>query len=156
MYRKTIALLLTGISFLIISCNQSGKKENPSKPATVTSTSTTAEAGNKPLAQPKPVDKSTLIGDWTRTDSPYQLKITELLDDGTMKVGYFNPKSINVGKSSWKNSNGVLEIYVELRDVNYPGSSYTLYYFPEKDLLAGKYFQAVEGLSYDIGFMRSK
>jgi len=149
---KTIALFSIGIMILTISCNQPSQKEKPADAAAATA----SEERSTPTAQPKPFDKDTLIGDWTRTDSPYQLKISEVLDDGTMKVGYFNPQSINVGKSSWKNSNGVLEIYVELRDVNYPGSSYTLYYFPEKDLLAGKYFQAVEGISYDIGFMRSK
>jgi hypothetical protein len=67
-----------------------------------------------------------------------------------------NPKSINVGRANWTLSNGTISIYVELRDENYPGSHYTLYYMPERDLLAGKYFQAVEGVTYDVGFMRAK
>jgi len=83
-------------------------------------------------------------------------KITELLDDGTMKAGYFNPKSINVGSAMWAFADGVLKIYIDLKDENYPGSNYNLIYDPERDLLAGKYFQAVERVTYDVGFARAK
>lgn len=51
---------------------------------------------------------------------------------------------------------GVLRIYIELRDENYPGSNYNLIYYPERDLFAGKYFQAVERVTYDVGFTRVK
>jgi hypothetical protein len=73
-----------------------------------------------------------------------------------MLAGYFNPASIHVGKANWISNDGVLQIYIELRDQNYPGSSYTLRYQPDQDMLAGKYFQAVEGVSYDIAFSRKK
>jgi len=45
---------------------------------------------------------------------------------------------------------------VELRDANYPGSTYNLLYDPMSDRLKGTYFQAVERLSFDIEFMRAK
>jgi len=106
--------------------------------------------------QQKPVDKTVLIGNWTRTDAPYQIKISELSEDGNMKVGYFNPKSIHVGKANWSSTDGYLKIYIELRDENYPGSNYTLFYYPDKGLLAGKYYQAVEGTTYEVGFMKEK
>ena len=77
-------------------------------------------------------------------------------DDGTLKAGYFNPNPINVGKAGWNFSEGMMKLYIELRDENYPGSNYNLVYYPEKDLLAGKYFQAVEGVTYDVGFFRKK
>jgi hypothetical protein len=109
------------------------------------------------LPLPKPaVNKDSLIGSWVRTDAPYNLNIAGFASDGTMKVAYLNPKPINVGKANWTISNGTISIYVELRDENYPGSHYTLFYMPERDLLAGKYFQAVEGVTYDVGFMRAK
>ena len=97
-----------------------------------------------------------LAGDWVRTDAPYRIQISELSDGGVMKAGYFNPNSINVSKASWALTDGLLRIYIELRDENYPGSNYTLIYYPEKDLLAGQYFQAIERVTYDVGFMRKK
>jgi len=106
--------------------------------------------------QPKPVDKSLLVGNWVRTDAPYRIQISELLDDGKMKAGYFNPKSINVSKAGWVNSGGVIQLYIELRDENYPGSDYNLTYVPERDLLAGNYFQAVEGATFKVEFARKK
>ena len=104
----------------------------------------------------KAIDKKVLLGNWVRTDSDYKIKISEVAKEGKLKAGYFNPKSINVSKASWTNTKGVLKIYIELRDENYPGSIYNLTYFPEKDMLAGKYFQAVTGETYDILFSRVK
>jgi len=50
----------------------------------------------------------------------------------------------------------VLKVNIELRDENYPGSNCNLIYYAERDLLAGKYFQAVEPVTYDVGFTRVK
>jgi hypothetical protein len=126
-------LLVAVIAALTFSCNQ-----------------------QPPQTQPKPADKSLLVGNWVRTDAPYRIQISELLDDGKMKAGYFNPKSINVSKAGWVNSGGVIQLYVEMRDTNYPGSNYTLTYIPERDLLAGNYFQAVEGTTFRVAFVRAK
>jgi hypothetical protein len=101
-------------------------------------------------------DKKVLLGNWTRTDADYKIKISEVLKDGKLNAGYFNPKSINVGKATWTSVKGVLKIYIELRDENYPGSNYNLTYNPEKDMLTGKYFQAVTGETYDVLFARTK
>jgi hypothetical protein len=109
-----------------------------------------------PQPQQKAADKSLLVGNWVRTDAPYRIQISELLDDGKMKAGYFNPKSINVSKAGWVNTGGVIQLYVELRDVNYPGSNYSLTYLPERDLLAGNYYQAVEGTTFKVEFVRAK
>jgi hypothetical protein len=100
-------------------------------------------------------DKNTLIGDWVRTDAGYTIKIISVNDDGTMITQYFNPNPINVGKANWEASYGNLKIVVEMRDVNYPGSTYTLNYLPDRDMLAGEYYQAVEGLTFYVEFGRS-
>ena len=102
------------------------------------------------------VDNKVLIGNWVRTDADYKIKITEVNAAGKLKAGYFNPKSINVAKATWTNTKGVLKIYIELRDENYPGSNYNLTYYPEKEMLAGTYFQAVTGETFDILFSRLK
>jgi len=88
--------------------------------------------------------------------SSYLIKIIKLNEDGTLETQYFNPKHINVGDANWEESHGNLKITVELRDVNYPGSKYTLSYLPDRDILAGDYYQAVEGLNFYVEFVRNK
>jgi hypothetical protein len=107
-------------------------------------------------ANKKTVDKNTLIGDWVRTDANYLIRITKVNDDGTMIAQYYNPNPINVGKANWEASNGNLKIVVEMRDVNYPGSTYTLNYLPDRDMLEGEYYQAVEQLTFYVEFTRRK
>ena len=142
-------LLFAVIAIFVFSCNETEEK-NKTTGVEETSSNTVSPQ------QETIADKNILVGEWTRTDGAYQIKITELLNDGTMKAGYFNPKSINVASALWAFTEGVLKIYIELRDENYPGSNYNLFYYPERDLLAGKYFQAVERVTYDVGFARAK
>ena len=142
-------LLFAVIAIFVFSCNETEEKNK--KTDVEDTSSKTVSPQQETIA-----DKNILVGEWTRTDAAYQIKITELLNDGTMKADYFNPKSINVASALWTFTDGVLKIYIELRDENYPGSNYNLIYYPEKDLLAGKYFQAVERVTYDVGFARAK
>jgi hypothetical protein len=100
-------------------------------------------------------DKSVLVGDWVRTDASYLIKINNVSEDGTLEAQYFNPNPINVGKANWEESYGSLKIIIELRDVNYPGSTYTLNYLQDRDMLAGDYYQAVEGLTFYVEFARN-
>ena len=100
------------------------------------------------------IDKQLLQGSWVRTDAEYQIKLSEVQDNGTIKAQYFNPRPINVSKSEWMNAEGFLKVYVELRDENYPGSNYSLTYIPERDMLVGDYFQAVESVTYYVEFVR--
>jgi uncharacterized membrane protein len=102
----------------------------------------------------KSADKNLLIGDWVRTDASYLIKIAKVNKDKTLAAQYFNPNPINVGKASWEESYGNLKITIELRDVNYPGSTYTLNYLPDRDILAGEYYQAVEGITFYVEFTR--
>jgi len=108
------------------------------------------------LKSAKTIDKNLLVGNWLRTDAGYRILISKVNDDGSLEANYFNPNPINVGRASWQESYGNLKIIVELRDVNYPGSTYTLNYLPDKDLLAGNYYQAVEGLTFYVEFTRNR
>lgn len=101
-------------------------------------------------------DKNLLVGDWIRTDASYLIKIRSINENGILEAQYFNPKPINVGSANWEESYGSLKVIVELQDVNYPGSKYTLNYLPDRDILAGDYFQAVEGLNFYVEFVRNK
>jgi len=114
----------------------------------------TEEPSDSVSSSAKTIDKNLLVGNWLRTDSDYRLQISEVNEDFTLEAKYFNPNPINVGRASWQESYGSLKIIVELRDVNYPGSTYTLNYLPDKNLLAGDYYQAVEGLTFYVEFTR--
>ena len=101
-------------------------------------------------------DLQLIFGRWVRPDGGYMLDLKEIEKDGTLKAAYFNPTPINVYRAElyWKQD--AITIFVELRDLNYPGSTYNLIYDPKTDRLVGTYFQAVQKVSYDIEFMRSK
>jgi len=47
-------------------------------------------------------------------------------------------------------------VFVELQDVNYPGSTYMLIHDPEHDRLNGYYYQAVIKGTFDVVFVRKE
>jgi hypothetical protein len=97
-----------------------------------------------------------LTGKWQRSDGTYVLEIAAVSDSGKLTARYFNPSPINVEKAEWKIVKNNLLISVILRDVNYPGSAYTLEYSADNGYLSGNYFQAVEQTNYDVVFFRMK
>jgi uncharacterized protein (DUF2147 family) len=97
-----------------------------------------------------------LLGQWLRPDGGYILELKEIGKDGSLKAAYFNPRPINVAKAVLSRKDGWLTIFIELRDVNYPGSKYNLQYDPKTDRLIGTYFQAVQGATYHVEFVRAK
>ena len=95
-----------------------------------------------------------LKGKWVRPDGGYRLVIEDVKPDGSLKASYYNPGKINVSISNWKVENERLHLFIELRDTNYPGSTYSLVYAKEQEVLEGTYFQAVTKENYSIGFLR--
>jgi hypothetical protein len=102
---------------------------------------------------PKPSD---LIGRWLRPDGGYVLALSDPTSEVQLKAVYFNPRPINVSRAEWKLKDGLLSVFIELRDVNYPGSTYTLDYSPKTDKLTGIYFQAALGQRFEVEFERTK
>jgi hypothetical protein len=102
----------------------------------------------------EPEDLQKLVGQWTRTDSPYVIEIREVSEDGTLAVSYYNPRSINVSIAKAEIKNGIVEVFVELRDTGYPGSNYTLKYNPGNNSLEGVYFQAAIQQKFNVVFRR--
>jgi len=49
-----------------------------------------------------------------------------------------------------------LKLFIKLQDKGYPASTYTLYYYAEKDALAGFYYQAAIGQTFKVVFFRKK
>ena len=97
-----------------------------------------------------------LDGRWLRPDGGYILQIKSVDVGGKMEAGYFNPRPINVSKAQATKESGKIKVFVELSDVGYPGSTYTLTYDPKDDVLRGVYYQAAAKQSFDIYFTRMK
>lgn len=97
-----------------------------------------------------------LEGQWVREQGGYVLVLQDIKPDGSLKAFYLNPRNINVHVANWKFEDERLFLYVELRDVNYPGSNYTLMYRAEMDVLWGSYYQAVQKQTMDVYFVRSR
>jgi hypothetical protein len=113
-----------------------------------------SEKAQKEITEKNPYER--LAGKWVRPDGGYILELREVGGTGSLKAGYFNPKSIKVHSASWQSVEGKLKIFVELRDINYPGSTYNLQYDPASDRLKGKYFQAVAGQTFEVEFVRKE
>jgi hypothetical protein len=101
-------------------------------------------------------DVQLLVGRWVRPDGGYILELRDIKKDGSISAAYYNPRPINVFSAKWSRKEGKINLFVELRDVNYPGSKYNLQYDPKSDRLKGTYFQAVEKQTFDIEFVRVK
>ena len=99
---------------------------------------------------------SNLIGRWLRPDGGYVLELSDPTPKGQLKAVYFNPRPINVSSAEWKLKDGLLRVFIELRDVNYPGSTYTLDYNPTTDRLTGIYFQAALRQQFEVEFERTQ
>ncbi len=95
-----------------------------------------------------------LVGRWVRTDSPYVIEIRGVGRDGSMEAAYFNPRPINVSRAMARRESGELQVFVELRDTNYPGATYNLAYNRSQDVLQGIYFQPALGQGFDVSFAR--
>ena len=101
-------------------------------------------------------DFQPLMGRWQRTDGGYVIEIRSIAPGGKIKAGYFNPRPINVEQAQASKDKELIKVEMTLRDVGYPGSTYTLVYLPEKDALLGQYYHAVSGQYFDVLFVRMK
>ena len=144
-----IQLLLSLAIFILASCNApSGNNKTDSQSQSAVDTANQLNT--------KIPDYNLLAGDWLRTDGGKTIRIKSVLPGGQLDAEYFNPNPIHVGKAEWLVKNNSLVIIVELQDVNYPGSLYTLEYYPAEDELAGIYYQAVDRENYEVEFVRQK
>ena len=98
----------------------------------------------------------TLEGRWQRGDGGYVLDIRGVDTGGKLKAAYLNPRPINVARAEASMEGDALKVFVELRDVSYPGSTYSLTYDPAGDRLRGTYFQAALRETYEVEFARVK
>jgi len=148
-----IALAVLGATGFILWRNQSPRTEPmPSASAPEPDVSTNAST----IATQAPVSFQKLKGKWLRPDGGYIIDVRNVEDSGKLNASYFNPNPINVSKAQASQEGSATKVFIELRDVNYPGSTYTLTYLPERDLLVGIYYQALQQQSFEVYFERMK
>ena len=97
-----------------------------------------------------------LQGRWLRPDGGYVIEIRNIEINGKMVAAYFNPRPINVSRAEASQEGATTKVFIELRDTNYPGATYTLTYDPVRDQLRGVYFQPALQQSFDVVFVRMK
>lgn len=99
-------------------------------------------------------DFKVLIGEWVRPDGGYIIRLKDIKPDGLIDISYYNPKEINIAEANVSEWKGMKKLFFKLKDQSYPGSTYTLYYYAEKDALAGFYYQANLKQTFEVVFMR--
>lgn len=139
--------IVVGLLFFNKYTNETGKKSRIS----ATGPSNRSHA---PTAKPENLRK--LVGRWVRPDGGYVIDIRKVDVDGTLQAAYFNPRPIHVSQAQVTQKDGETQIFIELRDVGYPGATYALRYNAKHDVLAGLYHQPTVGQTFDVVFMRKK
>lgn len=120
-------------------------------PATASS-----QAAGQPAALVVKSDFDKLKGQWVRPDGGYVLDIKFVNAEGGIDMAYLNPNPIHVSKAQASMKTGKLELFIELRDTNYPGNYYTLTYDADNDQLAGVYYHLGIQQQFDVFFVRMK
>jgi hypothetical protein len=150
--RRTLLSIALLAGSLLFGCAKKDDAPAPPSPAPVTTTATNLPA---PTAAPNPAFAK-LNGKWRRPDGGYIIEIKSVAPDGKLDVGYFNPRPINIAKAEASPEGTTAKVFIELRDVNYAGSTYTLVYDPAADQLKGVYFHAGLHQQFEVIFTRTQ
>ncbi len=152
--RAALAFSGTLVLGITAACGpRGGERAEPPAPAPA---ATAPPAPAVPSASPAPAVAGfdRLQGRWLRPDGGYILEIRSVSPEGTVDAAYLNPRPIRVARAEARREGGVLTLFVELRDVNNPGSTYKRIFDPARDVLAGLYFQALQQQTFDVEFVR--
>jgi hypothetical protein len=95
-----------------------------------------------------------LLGLWVRPDGGYLIAIRGIESGGRLDAAYANPHQLLFSRAEASREGDTIRVFLELRAGGYNGSTYTLTYDPEKDILQGVYFQAVARQKFDVTFER--
>jgi hypothetical protein len=137
-------IALIPAALLSVSCDKPAPTEHAASPST-----------NIPSVPSKPPLQFTrILGRWERPDGGYVLELRTVDSQGKLEANYFNPGPIHVERAAALSENGATKVFVLLRDVNYPGCTYSLTYDDKVDQLYGQYFQASQQQTYDVTFAR--
>jgi hypothetical protein len=108
-----------------------------------------------PVRTPSPPDAfAPLVGRWLREDGGYRLEIRRVESDGRVEAAYYNPRPIRIARAEASRDGETARLRVEFDDENYRGSRYDVTYARDGDHLVGTYYQATQGATYQIEFVR--
>ena len=153
---RRAALALSGAVALgaAAACgSRGGERAEPPAPAPASAAPSAPEA-LPAVPAPAVAGFDRLEGRWLRPDGGYVLEVRSVSPEGKVDAAYLNPRPVRIARAEALREGGVLTLFVELRDVNYPGSTYKLVYDPGRDVLGGLYFQAVQQQTFDVEFVR--
>ena len=145
--RVVAAIVVVGAAVVLAWATWRGAPEPAATPA---------NAGASGATRPAPQVYAVLVGEWVRPDGGYVLAISGVAPDGKATASYFNPRPIHVARAEAKLEGMLVGLFVELQDVNYPGSTYTLAHDTATDKLRGVYYQAAQGAQYEVAFSRRR
>ena len=114
-FNLLVAILAAG---LLSSCGKQADAPLPVPPPVAVN----ATNQPPPAATPNPAFEK-LKGRWLRPDGGYIVEIRSVEPGGKLDAAYFNPKPIHVAKAEASQEDGTVKVFIELRDVNYPGSN---------------------------------
>ena len=127
---------------------------SPSAPLASSAVPPTTPAASAPQPTPAAPGIERLVGRWLRPDGGYILEVRSVSPEGAVDASYLNPRPIRVARAEASRMGDGMTLFVELRDVNYPGSTYRLLYDRGRDVLTGTYFQALQQQTFDVEFVR--
>ncbi len=134
---------------------------NPSDPVAIANAGEPADSPKPDLSGAAASSKADeghlqkLMGRWVRPDGGYIIEIKGVEDNGRLKAAYYNPNPINVAWAEVSVEGPVVKVFIELRDVNYPGATYKLTYQVAEDQLTGEYYQPKLGETFNVRFIRA-
>jgi uncharacterized protein (DUF2147 family) len=118
-------------------------------PAIIAQSKATDSAATQTVAEFEP-----LVGQWVRPDGGYRVTIRSVGADGKLDASYENPALLAFSRAEATREGEETRVFFELTAGGYNGSTYTLTFDPDEDVLRGVYYQANAQRSYDIFFER--
>lgn len=117
-------------------------------------TTTSPAVNEQPAGDTRPA-LDVLVGRWVRPDGGYTVTIARVAADGQLDASYANPRPLPFSKAEASRDGDTIRVFLELTAGGYAGSTYTLTWNPQRDVLEGVYYQAVAKQKYDIFFERA-
>jgi hypothetical protein len=99
-------------------------------------------------------DYKKLIGRWVRPDGGYTLDIKSISSNGEIDMAYLNPRPINVLKAQAFTKADQVNLFIELKDIHYPGNYYTLALNSPGNRLVGTYHSLGLGQDFSVFFIK--
>jgi hypothetical protein len=147
---RQLTLIIAALFILLVvtACQSDAEKQGK---AAAKEESPGDQTANAPLH-----DYSVLVGRWLRPDGGYVIEIQKVDMNGKIEAAYYNPRTINISQALAAQKDGQIHLFIELRDVGYPGATYTLTYDKSNDVLNGLYYQPAAGQTFEVQFVRKE